>query len=135
MKKRNVVKVSLLAPLLLLAANFANMSSLFDIAKPYAGTYECKYVMLGDENILDDFEYIELELLPSNIYKIEFLNSNKIKGLYRGHYSYDEKDGTITIDENIFGQKVKKTFSAKDGVIDIDVQYGKTLLYVKFEMR
>lgn len=128
------LKVSILVPLMALTLNAMALTGLKDAARPYLGTYECKYVMLGEENLLEEMEYINFELLPKSIFKIEFKDKNGVKGLYRGHYSFNEKEGTITIDENIFGKKVSKTFSAENGTIQVNLIFGSTPLSIKFEM-
>lgn len=122
-------------PFLLCAIDLAAMTNLKDISKPYAGTYDCEYILFNGDNLLDKFDYVQMELLPSGLYKIEFRDANGIKGLYRGHYTYDTKEEKITIDENIFGKKVSKTFPVEKGEISVPVQYGDLLLYVKFKMR
>lgn len=131
---KSKLKVSIFVPLMALALNAMALTGLKDVARPYLGTYECKYVMLGDENLLDGMEYINFELLPKSIFKIEFKDKNGVKGLYRGHYTFDENEGTITINENIFGKKVNKTFCAEDGTIQVNLIFGSTPLSIKFEM-
>lgn len=117
-----------------MALNALALTGLKDVSRPYLGTYECKYVMLGDKNLLDDMDYINFALLPKNIFKIEFRDKKGVKGLYRGHYTFSEKDGEITINENIFGKRVSKTFSAENGVIQVNLIFGDSPLSIKFEM-
>lgn len=128
------LKISLIVPILTLAINALAMTGLKDIARPYLGTYECKYARLGEEDLLDTLDYIRFELLPKDIFKIEFRDKNGVKGLYRGHYTFSEKNGEITINENIFGKKVKKTFSAENGAIQVNLKFGDVPLSIKFEM-
>lgn len=128
------LKISLIVPIFTLAINALAMTGLKDIARPYLGTYECKYARLGEEDLLDTLDYIRFELLPKDIFKIEFRDKNGVKGLYRGHYTFSEKNGEITINENIFGKKVKKTFSAENGAIQVNLKFGDVPLSIKFEM-
>lgn len=132
--KKSKLKISLVIPCALIAFNLMNMSSLEDVSKPYVGVYECKYIMFGGENLLDKFDYVKFELLRNGVYKIEFKDKNNVKGVYRGHYEYDNSNNFITIDENVFGHKIKKSFTAEKGCVEVNVQYGDKLLAVKFEM-
>lgn len=132
--KKNKLKISLIIPCALMAFNLMSMSSLEDVSKPYVGVYECKYIMFGDENLLDKFNYVKFELLLNGVYKIEFKDKHNVKGVYRGHYEYDTANNLITIDENVFGNRIKKSFIAEKGAIDVTVQYGDKLLAIKFEM-
>jgi len=128
------LKISVLVPLLTLALNVMAFTGLKDIARPYLGTYECKYARLGERDLLEELDYITFALTPKNIFKIEFRDKNGVKGLYRGHYSFSEKDKTITINENIFGKKVTKTFIAERGTIQVNLKFGDEPLAIKFEM-
>lgn len=130
----NKLRISLIVPILTLALNALAMTGLKDIARPYLGTYECKYARLGEDDLLKSLDYIRFELLPKDVFKIEFKDKNGVKGLYRGHYTFSEKNGEITINENIFGKKVKKTFSAENGAIQVNLKFGDAPLSIKFEM-
>lgn len=131
---KSKLKISVLIPILTLALNALALTGLKDLSRPYLGTYECKYARLGEADLLEELDYITFSLLPSNIFKIEFRDKNGVKGLYRGHYTFSEKDKTITINENIFGKRVTKTFSAEHGAIEVNLKFGDEALFIKFEM-
>lgn len=134
MKKTIRLRSIAILPFLLALINVASLTGLKEVSKPYLGTYECEYLRIGEENILDKFDYVRFELNPKGIYKIEFKDKNGVKGVYRGHYSFDEKNDLIVIDENIFGKRVSKSFSARSGEITTNVLYGDTLLSIKFKI-
>lgn len=115
------------------ACNAESLGTLSAVAHPYAGTYECKYVLFNEQNLLDDFDYIRLELKNDDRFSVYFRDKNGVKGRYFGNYSYDTENNTFTIREKMFGRSLEKTFSVTEGVIDIAVQYGEKMLLVKFE--
>lgn len=128
------LKISALIPILTLALNALALTGLKDVARPYLGVYECKYARLGETDLLEELDYITFSLLHRDVFKIEFRDKNGVRGLYRGHYTFSEKDKTITINENIFGKKVTKTFSAERGTIQVNLKFGDEALSIKFEM-
>jgi len=115
--------------------NVSSMGTLKDLSRPYLGTYDCEYIRMGSEDLLKKFDYVTAELKPEGIFKIEFKDLRGVKGLYRGHYVFDESDGTIKIDESIFGKRVTKSFSAENGEIIANLLYGDKLLAIKFKIR
>ncbi len=108
--------------------------SLFDISHPYTGVYRCEYVKLGDENLLDQFDYITLELKGDGLYKLSFRQKDGVKGAYRGHYHLDTENNLFTIHEKIFGKHIEKSFRIENGAIDITVLYGDREFAVRFVM-
>lgn len=134
--KRYVLKSSLaagLTALLLLFPNFRK-GSLTEIAKPYLGVYECRQATLGDEEYLDRFSYIELELSPKGKYTLYYCEKEGEKQKLEGKYRYDESRKTLTLFFRENGL-LKRDFPLDKGVLTITLPLNGETLVMQFEQK
>ena len=108
--------------------------TLTDITKPYLGEYECKSATLGNEEYVDEFSYIILDLKADETFVLRYKTKNKMKGEEKGEYSYDKEKETITL---TLGEKsqFKREFSLKKGAICIEFPVGAKLFVMRFEQK
>ena len=134
--KKQVLKSSLLAGITALLLTFSGLreGTLTDITKPYLGEYECKSATLGNEEYVDEFSYIILELKADETFVLRYKTKNKMKGEEKGEYSYDKEKETITL---TLGEKsqFKREFSLKKGTICIEFPVGAKLFVMRFEQK
>ena len=134
--KKQVLKSSLLAGITALLLTFGGFreGTLTDITKPYLGEYECKSATLGNEEYVDEFSYIILELKADETFVLRYKTKNKTKGEEKGEYSYDKEKETITL---TLGEKsqFKREFSLKKGAICIEFPVGAKLFVMRFEQK
>ncbi|MBQ8295936.1 MAG: hypothetical protein IJX87_05840 [Clostridia bacterium] len=123
-----------LAALTLTCATWWKNSSLKDVAKPHLGEYECKQATLGEEDYLDKFSYIKLELKSDETFALSFCEKEGEKRTLKGRYQYDEKREILTLSMGSAGEKIgfKRQFPFKDGEICITLPMGSENLKIVF---
>lgn len=128
------LKSSLLAGLTALLLFFPNLTngSLKDITKPYLGEYECKSATLGEQEFLDEFSLIKLELKSDETFLLHYQPKDGAKKTETGKYKYDKDKQEIcfSLDRN---SALKRKFPLKKGIITIDFKLGTKQLIMKFE--
>ncbi|MBQ8685418.1 MAG: hypothetical protein IJ514_04530 [Clostridia bacterium] len=133
--KKTVLKSSLCASLAALAMLFpgSKNSELTDITKPYLGFYECEYARVSGEDISEEFSYIRLELKADDTFVIYYSKKEGKEQRETGKYHYDKEKETICFStaDNAF----KRSFSLKEGEIDIALRLGSKTLVAKFKQK
>lgn len=96
--------------------------TLTDITKPYLTTYTCERMVMGRENLLDEFERVTIELKEDGyIYRFETLEGKMER---KGKYIYDETEHTIVLD----GMRGE----LKDGLLTFGKQIGEQYFFARF---
>ncbi len=134
--KTTKLKSSLIAglsALLLLFPNFKK-GSLTEISKPYLGVYECQQAKLGEEEYLDKFSYIQLELFPKGKYVLRYAEKDGEKQEVKGKYRYDEKKEILTL-YLTQGGVFKRDFPLEKGKLTATVPLGNKTLFLQFEQK
>ena len=124
----------LFSALLLCACNVSEMSSLTAFAKPYTGVYECETLTLGGDDVLDKFQYIELELKSGGQFTLSYRTAEGNEGETEGEYTMDEANGWLVMSKKLPLRTVERRFAYREGAIYIDVNYAGSLLHAKFAM-
>ena len=122
-----------LTGLLLLFPNFKT-GSLTEISKPYLGVYECQQAKLGEEEYLDKFSYIELELFPKGKYALRYCEKSGEKQEVKGKYRSDEKKEILTL-YLTQGGVFKRDFPLEKGKLTATVPLGNKTLFLQFEQK
>lgn len=102
-----------------------------EITKPYLGVYECKEARLGNEDYLQRFEDITLELKGDGEFILTFQEKGGKIRREKGKYTYDEKRGVVTLD----GGSMKREFPLKNGELRFQLSLGGKWLSVLFEQK
>ena len=130
------IKTSFLSAIcsLILALGFCPSDSLKSITKPYLGEYECTQAMLGNQDLLKEYDYITLELKADETYVLRYGKDGEDPHEETGKYTYDEKRQELNVD---FGTKgvFKRKFPLKKGELVVSFRVGIKQLLVKFEQK
>ena len=106
--------------------------TLTDVVKPYLGFYECRLARLNEQDYLQDFSYVRLELKPKGSFTVTCKTKEGEVREADGSYEYDGKKEVIT-----FYSKdipfVKRECQIKNGVIFLTVPIGNKMLVLEFE--
>ena len=108
--------------------------TLKDIAKPYLGEYQCKIATLGNEDYLQQFRTLVLELKSENEYELRYHLQNGYKGKDTGKYAYDPAKQTVRLSKGEKGEW-KRDIPLKNGTISLTIPLGEKLLYLQFEQK
>lgn len=131
MKSRSIALSALLATLCLLlcAFNVDNDSSLKSLTKPYITSYECTAARLGNEDLLEKYEYFRITFLDDKQLEVAIKRKNGKKNSYRCGYEYDDETGSFKAELGIFGFRFRQECRIENGKFTICMPIlGRTLL-------
>lgn len=107
-------------------------STLQDISKPYAAEYKCKQLKMGEEDLLQDYEYLKLDLKNGGNFRCFYLDKRGNEGEYSGKYRVSKEAGEITFSSETNGEQKSYTFPYEKGTVMIRYLFGDRLLYGEF---
>ena len=107
-------------------------TSLKDIAEPHQGFYECKEATLGEEDYLETFSCLLLELCKKDHFYLHYTPKDGKPKHARGRYIYD-REREILILRHEEGKGIERECSFKNGVITIEIPFGGYNLRLVFE--
>ena len=119
---------------LLCGCDTREMSTLPDLSKPYAGTYECTELTLGGEDALGRFDFVRLELKGDKTFALNYRTAEGNEGGIDGEYHMDTERGEITLSKKTLLRTVSHTFTVEKGTIYGDVNFNGELLHAEFAM-
>ncbi len=122
--------------LFLCAFTFDKSSSLKDLTHPYINTYECTAARLGNENLLEKYDYFRITILDEKELEISFKRKwpNK-KNVYKCGYTYNPKTQELSAELGILGYRFKQTTKIANGKFTISMPvFGRPLL-MNFEVK
>ncbi len=131
MKIKSVMLILLLPlfGLLLCAFTIDEQSSLKSLTKPYITTYECTAARLGNQDIMEKYEYIKVTLLNDKELEVSLKRKNGKKTSYRCEYTYDEKKNSFSAELGILGFRFKQDTKIENGKFTVCMPIlGRTLL-------
>ena len=107
---------------------------LTDIAKPYLGVYNCTQAKLSNQDLLERFDDISLELKAKGEYVLYFKEKGEKTKKVKGKYRYDKEKETITLrlPNSSF---IYRAFPLQKGVLTVSVPYGDKILILQFEQK
>jgi len=120
--------------LTLSACDVAQMSTLPELTKPYAGVYKCESIILGGEDMTEKFSKLDLELRYNGTFALSYEDEWGGKGEYHGNYSVDGEAEEITFTARTGVRNVSFTFPMVKGRVFVDYRLGKKLLHAVFAM-
>lgn len=134
--KKLKLKSSLLAAVCVLLALFpwfrdVKNQNLTDITQPYLGAYECRLARWGEQDLLEDFDYIRLELKKKNECVLHYRRRNEPEKTESGEYTYDQDRQTLSFSIGKMPM-IKREFPVKRGVIYITLSKGDRTLFMQF---
>ncbi len=110
------------------------LGSLTEFSHPYAGEYECTRLLVGGEDRLNSFECVRLTLTGGGDFLLSYRAKTGERGEYGGKYRVDEGGKYITFSAAAGPFMRERAFPMQEGVISIEVQLGRKLLFAQFQM-
>ena len=134
MKKKRIKSSALVGMLTLFLSVSAHLDGLKDITQPHLGEYKCESAVYGEEDMLQRFSYIVIELVDGENFVLRYEDANGNKGEQSGKYKYDRQKGTIRFyqDGKIL---LKRDFTLKKGKLFIGLPIGNKNLRVTFQQK
>lgn len=115
--------------LFLCAFTFDANSSVKSLTKPYITTYECTDARLGDENLLEKYDYLKLTFLDDKQLEVSFKKKKGKKHSYVCNYDYNEDTKSFKAELGIFGFKFKQETKIENGKFTLSMpMLGKPLI-------
>ena len=135
MKKRFIVITALCTLLLSLlsACELKNAGPLKAITRPYIAQYECIDATLGEENILDKFEFITVTLQNKDTMELSYKFKDGETKKVKSKYDFDYKTHTLTAEIGLFGYTFKQATVIEKGKFTVSKSFGGKQLIMKFK--
>ena len=135
MKKRLIIFVVLctLVLTLLSACDMKNAGPLKSITHPYIAQYECVEATLGDEDLLDKFDYIKITLVNNDTLELNYKLKDGDNKTIESNYNFDVNSRTLTAEVGILGYTVKQSTVIEKGKFTISKSIGGKQLIMKFK--
>lgn len=133
MKKKfiAVILIAVAACMCMCAFTVDMNSSVKSLTKPYIATYECTSARLGNQDLLEKYEYLKITILNDKELEVSFKRKNGKKHIYTSAYAYDEKSGEISAEIGILGFKFRQATKIENGKFNISMPIlGKQLSMV-----
>ena len=106
--------------------------SLKEIAKPYLGVYDCKWLYYGSEDKKDVFEYLRVELKTKGELLVSYKLKNGEGGKVPLSYEYDFDEKILRVTGQWLLLKIDKKFPLTNGEITVVMNLFGKLVNVKF---
>ena len=108
--------------------------SIKDITKPYLGEYQCQSATLGEQDYMQNFAYIKIELLPDNTFNLHYKAKDGRQGAQSGTYAYDEEKKSITF--SLGGKEEwKRCFPLDKGTLTLTFPVGTQTFCMQFQRK
>ncbi len=136
--KRKLFFISVIFALILTlfpACDAQKAGSLKVITRPYIAQYECTSATFGKDNLLDKFDYIEVNLVNKN--ELEVIYKLKIgdRKIISAPYDFNPETHELSADIGILGYKFKQTVIIKNGRFTVTKPIGKKQLIMNFQIK
>ena len=137
MKKKLFAIFAVFALLLTLlpACDAQEIGSLKSLTKPYIAQYECYEGTLGGEDILEKFDYIEINILDKENLELLFKKKDGEKYKYECEYTLDSKTRELSADIWVLGFRFKESVKIENGKFTISKPIGSRQLIMKFKVK
>ena len=130
------LKFTLLSVLLTIFLFFTacERTDLKDVASPYLGLYECTEARFGGKDLLNEFEYLELELEKEGTFILHYCAKNGQKGEETGTFEYDKESQLVKLTTRTHVY-IQREFPLREGILTISFKIGDQTLCLKFEQK
>lgn len=131
MKKKLCVIVlfAITVCLCLCAFTFDPNSSVKTLTKPYITTYECTYAKLGNEDLLEKYDYLKITFLDDKELEVSFKKKNGKRHAYTCDYAYNDDTKQFEAELGILGFRFKQATAIENGKFTISLPiFGKPLV-------
>lgn len=118
--------------MILPACDAREAGSLQALTNPYIAQYECTEAKLGDEDLLEKFDYITLVLEDKEKLQFIYKPKNGNKQIIESNYSFDLETRELTSEIWILGYKFKQSTIVENGKFNVSIPIGNKQLVLKF---
>ena len=108
-------------------------SSVKEITKPYACTYECTRATLNGEDLLGGYEYLRVTLEKSGALIVESKKQGGAAHKLQGNYTFDDKTRELTANIGILGAVRSHRTVLENGKFTIKMPVMSKQLIMIFE--
>ncbi|MDE5943020.1 MAG: hypothetical protein K2H30_02290 [Clostridia bacterium] len=136
--KRKLLFVGLIFAILITllpACDAQKAGSLKTITRPYIAQYECTSATLGSENLLEKFDYIEVNLADKKELEVIFKLKGGDRKIITTTYEFDTETRELSADIGIFGYRFKQTTKIENGRFTVTKAIGLKQLIMKFQLK
>ena len=133
MKKKYYALIffSLALCIFLCAFTFDANSSVKSLTKPYITTYECVKAQLGNDDLLEKYDYLKITFIDDENLEVSFKKKNGKRHAYTCNYEYDDKTKQFSAELTILGFKFKQATVIEHGKFTISMPiFNRTLIMV-----
>lgn len=135
MKKFILIITAILTLILLSLPSSCNVQetgSLKSITHPYIAHYECTDARLGNLNLLEKYDYIEIILVNKEDIEIVLKPKNGDKQILKSKYTFDNETHELSSDIGILGYRFKQSTKIEKGKFTISKEIGGKQLIMNF---
>ena len=115
------------------AGAWSKDGKLTEITKPYLGTYECERLYVGDDDKIEEFEYVRLELCKDGELKLIYKQPKNRPEQVSMEYRYDEQTKTLYVKGKLGVWRLDKSFLLNNGELTGEMRLGNKNVVVKFK--
>lgn len=130
-----LILLCLLSLLILPSCDAREAGSIKTLTNSYIAQYECTEAHLGDENILDKFDYIIINLKDKKKLELIYKPLNGDKRVIESEYTFDNTTHELTAEIGILGYSVKQSTKIEHGKFTVCKQFGGKELIMKFKAK
>lgn len=134
-------KTFLLIPLLTVfliffsACNAQEIGTLKSIANPYIAEYECTEAHLGEEDLLEKLDYINIVFVDKSTMQIIYKPKDSNKRIIESAYTLDSETKKLSAEVGVLGYKIKADTVIENGKFTITKEIGRKQLIMKFRVK
>ena len=109
--------------------------SLKTLTKPYIATYECVEARLGQQDLLEKYEYINITLLNAKEFEISFKPNGGDKKSFKGEYTVNPETREFQGEIGVMGINFKEKTKIENGEFTLTRNFIHVTLFMKFKMK
>lgn len=110
-----VILIAVAACLCMCAFTVDMNSSVKTLTKPYITTYECTSARLGDQDLLEKYDYLKITFLDDKELEVSFKRKKGKKHSYTAPYTHDDESGELKAEVGILGFKFRQAAKIENG--------------------
>ena len=137
MKKKFLLLISLVCLLLTLlpACEINTEGSIKSITHPYINEYDCSEARLGEEDILEKYDFIKVSILDDKELEVKYKLKNEETRSFKCDYKMNEETRELTAEKGFFGMKIGEKVKIENGQFEVLRKIGDKTLYMKFQTK
>jgi hypothetical protein len=110
-------------------------SSLKDFTHPYINTYVCTKATLGNEDLLEKYEYVTITILNTSELEVAFKKTDGKRHSYTCNYQYDKKTKELSAEVGILGFTFREKTVIENGKFTISFPILSKQLIMIFQTK